>query len=54
MADYYCEAKISNEDEWLEYASEIIKNRSSKSNEQLLEEISTFDFKFEFISVLHK
>ena len=39
-----------NKDEWLKYVLKVVKNRGSKTNEELLEEACTFDFKFGSIS----
>lgn len=46
----YCRtAVISNEGEWKEHLAKVVKSSESKTQEELLEEALTFDFKFDFI-----
>lgn len=35
-----------NKDEWLEHAKKVLKNRGSKTDEEVLNEIVKFDYKF--------
>ena len=42
--------KLVNENEWLQYATKLIRERGNKSDEELLKEILTFNFKFDTIS----
>ena len=39
-----------NQDEWLKHLDNVIKNRGSKTDEELILEASAFDFKFGSIS----
>ncbi|MBQ7353122.1 MAG: hypothetical protein IJW54_03860 [Clostridia bacterium] len=38
-----------NEDEWLQHASKLMKERGTKSDEEILKEIVKFDYKFSLI-----
>lgn len=44
-----CILTLSNKDEWVQHITEIVNSRGEKSDEELLKEIVTFDFKFETI-----
>lgn len=39
-----------NKDEWLKHAIKVMKARGNKSDEEILNEIVKFDFKFDIIS----
>ena len=39
-----------NQDEWLKHLYNAVKNRGSKTDEELVLEASNFDFKFDSIS----
>ncbi len=47
---YYFHAIVTNWDEWEERAKELLKNRGSKTDDEILEEIVKFDYKLDFIS----
>ena len=38
-----------NKDEWLEHAKKVLKNRGTKIDEEVLNEVVKFDYKFDTI-----
>lgn len=44
------EVEWLNKDEWLEHTKKVLKNRGSKTDEEVLNEIVKFDYKFDVIS----
>ena len=50
MNTFNCTLMLENKKEWLEYANNIVKSNKDKNLEELLEDILTFDFKFDVIS----
>lgn len=47
---HYFHAIVTNWDEWEERAKKLLENRGSKTDDEILEEIVKFDYKFNFIS----
>lgn len=51
---YHCELILLNKDEWVQHSMEMVKSRGIKSDEEVLRDIVTFDFKFGTIQTASK
>lgn len=47
---YYIDVVILNKDEWEQHIKKVLANRGFKTDDEILEECCTFDFKFGTIS----
>lgn len=49
MADYQCSLVLANEEEWLEHLRKVAASQDGKTEDEILEEAFTFDFKWDTI-----
>lgn len=49
MADYNCKLNWINQNEWVDFARNILRKKEGVSDNVLLSDILNFDFRFEFI-----